>query len=68
MFTKTEDLEMIVMSLAALLIVFAVGCASEKALNRGCASSTLIPDFCKGRQSAFAEIRRSSVGACVMKE
>ena len=33
---------MIVRSLAALLIVFAVGCASEKALNRGCASSVRV--------------------------
>jgi len=32
---------MIVRSLAALLIVFAVGCASEKALNRGCAASSV---------------------------
>ena len=33
---------MIVRSLAALLIVFAVGCASEKALNRGSASSVRV--------------------------
>lgn len=33
---------MIVRSLAALLIVFVVGCASEKALNRGCASSVRV--------------------------
>ena len=33
---------MTVRSLAALLIVFAVGCASEKALNRGCASSVRV--------------------------
>ena len=33
---------MIVRSLAALLIMFAVGCASEKALNRGCASSVRV--------------------------
>lgn len=33
---------MIVRSLAALLIVFAVGCASEKTLNRGCASSVRV--------------------------
>ena len=33
---------MIVRSLAALVIVFAVGCASEKALNRGCASSVRV--------------------------
>ena len=33
---------MIVRSLAALLLVFAVGCASEKALNRGCASSVRV--------------------------
>ena len=33
---------MIVRSLAALLIVFAVGCASEKALNRSCASSVRV--------------------------
>ena len=32
---------MIVRSLAALLIVFVVGCASEKALNRGCAASSV---------------------------
>ena len=31
-----------VRSLAALLIMFAVGCASEKALNRGCASSVRV--------------------------
>ena len=33
---------MIVRSLLALLIVFVVGCASEKALNRGCASSVRV--------------------------
>jgi hypothetical protein len=33
---------MIVRSLAALLIVFVVGCASEKALNRGSASSVRV--------------------------
>lgn len=33
---------MIVRSLAALLIVSAVGCASEKALNRGCTSSVRV--------------------------
>ena len=33
---------MIVRSLAALLIMFAVGCASEKALNRGSASSVRV--------------------------
>ena len=33
---------MTVRSLAALLIVFVVGCASEKALNRGCASSVRV--------------------------
>ena len=33
---------MIVRSLLALLIVFVVGCASEKALNRGCASSVKV--------------------------
>lgn len=33
---------MTVRSLAALLIVFAVGCASEKTLNRGCASSVKV--------------------------
>ena len=33
---------MTVRSLLALLIVFAVGCASEKALNRGCASSVRV--------------------------
>ena len=33
---------MIVRSLAALLIVFVVGCASEKALNRGCTSSVRV--------------------------
>ena len=33
---------MIVRSLLALLIVFAVGCASEKALNRSCASSVRV--------------------------
>ncbi len=33
---------MIVRSLAALLIVSAVGCASEKALNRSCASSVRV--------------------------
>ena len=33
---------MIVRSLAALLIVFVVGCASEKTLNRGCASSVRV--------------------------
>ena len=33
---------MTVRSLLALLIVFAVGCASEKALNRGCTSSVRV--------------------------
>ena len=33
---------MIVRSLAALLIMLAVGCASEKALNRDCASSVRV--------------------------
>ena len=33
---------MIVRSLLALLIVFVVGCASEKALNRGCTSSVRV--------------------------
>ena len=33
---------MTVRSLLALLIVFAVGCSSEKALNRGCASSVRV--------------------------
>ena len=33
---------MIVRSLWALLIVFVVGCASEKALNRGCTSSVRV--------------------------
>ena len=33
---------MIVRSLLALLIVFVVGCASEKALNRSCASSVRV--------------------------
>ena len=33
---------MIARSLAALLIMFAVGCASEKALNRGCTSSVRV--------------------------
>ena len=33
---------MAVRSLLALLIMFAVGCASEKALNRGCASSVRV--------------------------
>lgn len=33
---------MTVRLLAALLIVFAVGCASEKTLNRGCASSVRV--------------------------
>ena len=33
---------MIVRSLAALLIMFALGCASGKALNRGCASSVRV--------------------------